>query len=227
MIEIGIFGGTFNPIHTRQLMVAQCALEQFKLDKVIFVPNGTPPHKKTDVLDKESRFEMVAAAVRDNPRFEASRIEIDRPGITYSIDTLKALKQSLGEGVRLNFIIGEDNIKSLENYARADELLSLCRLLVSPRDYVKRGMLKRWRISLPKATIEAIDCPADARSSTLIREWIRSGKSVQYLVAPAVHKILKAKKHYQQKLSPARPQDSAPSAKGRGQRARGNRPRAA
>ena len=79
MIEIGIFGGTFNPIHTRQLMVAQCALEQFELDKVIFVPNGTPPHKKTDVLDKESRFEMVAAAVRDNPRFEASRIEIDRP----------------------------------------------------------------------------------------------------------------------------------------------------
>ena len=114
-------------------MVAQCALEQFKLDKVIFVPTGTPPHKKTDVLDKESRFEMVAAAVRDNPRFEASRIEIDRPGITYSIDTLKELKQSLGDGVRLNFIIGEDNIKSLENYARADEILSLCRLLVSPR----------------------------------------------------------------------------------------------
>ena len=183
-------------------MVAQCALEQFKLDKVIFVPNGTPPHKKTDVLDNESRFEMVAAAVRDNPRFEASRIEIDRPGITYSIDTLKELKQSLGEGVRLNFIIGEDNIKSLENYARADELLSFCRLLVSPRDYVKRGMVKRWRTALPKATIEAIDCPADARSSTLIREWIRSGKSVRYLVAPAVHRILKAKKHYQQELSP-------------------------
>lgn len=221
MQELGIMGGTFNPIHTRQLMVAQCAVEQFGLAKVLFVPNGNPPHKKTDLLDKELRFEMVEAAVRDNPRFEASRIEVDRPGVTWTIDTLKQLKAELGDEVRLNFIIGEDNIKTLQGYDRREELFALCRLLVSPRDYVKRGMLKKWRAALPGALVEAIDCPADARSSTLIRQWIREKKSVRYLVVPAVHRILKAKGHY--RLPPGAvppPRVVAPSGKPRARKPR-------
>lgn len=197
MTEIGIFGGTFNPMHTRELMIGQCALEQFGLAKVIYMPNGTPPHKKTDLLDRESRFEMVAAAVADNAKFEASRLEIDRPGTTWTIDTLEQLRKQYGEGVRLNFIVGEDVIASLENYDRRADFFKLCdRLLVSPRDQVRTGMLDELRKRLPEASIELIDCPADGRSSTLIRTWIRAGKSVRYMVPPAVHAILLAKGHY-------------------------------
>lgn len=198
MKELGIMGGTFNPIRTRQLLVGQCALEQFFLDKILYVPNGEAPHKRTDVLDKELRFEMVAAAVADHPQFEASRIEIDRPGITWTIDTLQELRTTHGEGVRLNFIIGEDNIKSLQGYSRRAEFLKLCRLLVAPRETVadKDKLLAQWRQALPEADIEMIDCPSDASSSTLVREWIRKGWSVRYLVHPAVFAILQAKQHY-------------------------------
>ncbi|MGH9550293.1 MAG: nicotinate-nucleotide adenylyltransferase [Terriglobales bacterium] len=196
MIEIGVMGGTFNPIHGRQLMVAQCALDQFGLAKVIFVPNGTPPHKQNDVLDRQSRFELVVAATKDNPLFEASRIEIDRPGVTWTIDTLKQLQAELGPDVRLNFIIGEDNIKSFQNYDRRLEFFQLCRLLVSPRDFVRPGLVDEWRAALADARIEMIDCPADSRSSTLIRQWIRAGRSVRYLVSPAVYELLVEKQYY-------------------------------
>jgi nicotinate-nucleotide adenylyltransferase len=206
MTELGIFGGTFNPIHTRELMIGQRASEQFGLVKVKYIPNRQPPHKKTDLLDPELRYEMVAAAVQDNDRFEASRIEIDRPGVTWTIDTLKQLRQDLGDGVRLNFICGEDVIKSLETYEKRAEFFQLCgRLLVSPREQVRPGMLEELRKRLPEANIELIDCPADGRSSTLIRDWIRAGKSVRYLVPPAVHDILVKKGHYKTAPIPPTP----------------------
>lgn len=197
MKEIGIFGGTFNPMHIRELQVAQFAIEQFALAKVIFVPNGTPPHKKTDVLDRESRYEMVLAAIKDNPLFEASRVEIDRPGVTWTIDTLKELKTLLGDEVRLSFICGEDVIDNLARYDRRTEFLGLVRLLVCPRtsdDSVKA--LASWKETLPDADIELIDCPVSGMSSTLVRKWIRAGKSIKYVVHPAVLEIVERKGHY-------------------------------
>lgn len=202
MTEIGVMGGTFNPMHIRELAVAQFALEQHGLAKVIFVPNGTPPHKKVDVLDRESRFEMVAAGVKDNPLFEASRIEIDRPGTTWTIDTLKQLKAMHGESVRLNFICGEDVIDSLVRYDRRSEFLGLVRLLISPRSSEDaQKALITWRETLPDAQIELIDCPASGISSTLIRKYIRAGKSVRYLVPKPVLEILQRQGHYINEVS--------------------------
>lgn len=198
MREIGIMGGTFNPLHTRELMVAQCAVHDFGLDKVLFIPNGTPPHKKVDVLDRESRFEMVEAAVRDNPRFEASRIEIDRPGVTWTIDTLRELKSIYGDDCRLNFICGADVIESMRRYAQRAELLSLCRLLVSPRGAETENALESWRQALPEAEIEMIDCPTSSMSSTIVRGWIRQGRSIRYVVPAAVHDIIARKGHYKE-----------------------------
>ncbi len=202
MREIGMMGGAFNPIHTRHLMVAQSALDQFNLERVLFVPSGEPPHKKADLLPKQQRFEMVAAAVADNPQFEASRIEIDRPGATWTIDTLKELKAKYGAGVRINFIIGEDNLPILRDYNRRAELLSLCRLLVSPRETASPAQLAEWKRILPEADIEIIDCPANFVSSTIIRDWIRQGRSVKYLVNERVHRILVEKRHYLEPLPP-------------------------
>lgn len=205
MTEIGIMGGTFNPMHIRELALAQFALEQHGLKKVIFVPNGTPPHKKVDVLDRESRFEMVKAGVRDNPNFEASRIEIDRPGVTWTIDTLKLLQKKyekvFGKNFRLNFICGEDVIDSLVRYDRRAEFLSLVRLLICPRssDDAQKA-LGTWRQTLPDADIELIDCPPSGISSTLIRKWIRAGKSIRYVVPAAVLEIIERKGHYKSEI---------------------------
>jgi len=207
MRHIGVMGGAFNPIHTRHLMVAQRALDLFQLEKVIFVPSGNPPHKKQDLLDKEIRFRMVVAGIADNPRFEASRLEVDRPGESWTIDTLKELQQALGPDVRLSFIIGEDNINVLRLYDRRAEFLSLCRLLVSPRGSADPQALDTWRQLLPEGEIELIDCPVNATSSTLVRTWVRNGQSVRYLVPAAVADIIESEGHYKQ--PPAAPAPAA------------------
>src|SRR5262249_10038669 len=146
-----------------------------------------------ELLDQELRWEMVHAAVRHNRKFEASRMEIDRPGITWTIDTLHQLRAELGPCVRINFICGADTVKSLERYERRDEFLKLCRLLVAPRDPSRDGMIDDWRRLLPNAEIEQIDVPADSSSSSLVRDWIKQGISVRYLVPGPAYRILRRK----------------------------------
>jgi nicotinate-nucleotide adenylyltransferase len=211
MRHIGIMGGAFNPPHTRHLMVAQAALGQFNLEKVLFVPSGNPPHKKTDLLDKELRFAMVAAAVADNPLFEASRIEVDRPGISWTIETLEELQRQYGPDVRLNFIMGEDNINSLKMYDRRADFLKLCRLLVSPRASADPALIATWKQILPEADLEVIDCPANSVSSTLIRNWVRDGQSIRYLVPAAVNDIIVREGHYLVPPVVPTPDPAAPS----------------
>jgi nicotinate-nucleotide adenylyltransferase len=206
MKELGIMGGAFNPIHSRHLLVGQCAIDQLGLSKVLFVPSGDPPHKKAGLLDKEARFELVQLACSDNPLFVASRLEVDRPGITWTIDTLKEVLQQyklLGEEVRLNFIIGEDNLSIMSKYDRAAEFLGLCRLVVSPRQTsdCDQALLKQWlpvfQAILPTAELAILSAPANEVSSTLIRNWIEQGKSVRYLVHEKVYARLLAVGHYQ------------------------------
>jgi nicotinate-nucleotide adenylyltransferase len=197
MNELGIMGGTFNPIRTRELLMAQCALDQYQLNRVTFVPNGCPPHKHDDLLDKEWRFEMVAAAVAGNDQFEASRLEIDREGISWTVDTMKLLKQLHGEGTRLNFIMGEDNVQSLKTYERRSELQSYCRFLIVPRFSTDaQSAILQWKEVLPDGEVELVDCPPDSSSSTLVRRWIREGRSVRYLVPESVYAILLQRRHY-------------------------------
>ena len=174
MKKIGVYGGTFNPVHKAGIQLARKAFEQFQLDKVILVPNGNPPHKRQDVLDKEVRFELVAAAVASEAGFEASRIEVDRPGTTWTIETLAELKKLYGD-VELFFIMGEDNVPSFAKYDRKLEFFQLARLLVAPREYPKQSSVDEWRRLLPEATIDMIDQPASGLSSTEIRKLIRSG----------------------------------------------------
>lgn len=209
--DLGIMGGAFNPIHNGHLDVAECALEQFRMFKVLFIPSGNPPHKKEGLLDKELRFELVEEGVADYPLFEASRLEVDRPGITWTIDTLKELRKQYPWRVRLNFIIGEDNIATIANYDRKHELLSLCRLIVCPRVVVKDGIvrpvaaaevdvqkkLESWRQALPPgAQIEVLDYSANELSSTLVRTLVAAGKSIAGLVPERVRRIILARGYY-------------------------------
>jgi nicotinate-nucleotide adenylyltransferase len=198
MKNLGVMGGAFSPIHFRHLMVAQAAYDQAKLDSVVFVPSGQPPHKK-ELLDKEARFAMVQVAIADNAAFQVSRLEVDAPGPSWTIDTFKALIAAHGgsDKVRLSFVIGEDNLPPLRDYDRRAEFLSLCRLLVSPRaSKDAAGLLKHWQAELPEAEIVILDVPADEASSTTVRSWIKAGRCVRYLIPEVVYALIKKNGYY-------------------------------
>jgi len=197
MRHLGIMGGTFNPPHNLHLLVAQLAAEQYGMEKVLFVPSGQPPHKKADLLPKKVRFELTEAAVHGNPLFEASRIEVDRPGVTWSIDTLRALKDIHGDGVRLNFIIGDDNLPVIRDYEKRDVLLGLARLVVCPRKRKgNKANIRAWRKVLPEADMVFVDCPQFPFSSTLVRDWLEQGRDVRYLVPAKALEIINERGYF-------------------------------
>jgi nicotinate-nucleotide adenylyltransferase len=195
-IRLGLSMGTFNPIHLWHLQVAQCAWDQLKLWKVLFIPNGDPVHK-TGVVNKELRFRMVQAACDGNSHFFASRIETDREGKSYTVDTLRELKKRFGDRVELCLIVGLDNIepdseRPILKWMEPDEIFKLCTLLIAPRN---SKVCTRERIStlLPAGVnFEIIDCPDTDMSSTLIRNWYKAGRkhSADYLVPNKVRRLI-------------------------------------
>ncbi|MBX9572107.1 MAG: nicotinate-nucleotide adenylyltransferase [Candidatus Obscuribacterales bacterium] len=194
MFELGISAGTFNPIHLWHTVVADCARAQYGLNEVLFIPNGNPVHK-TGVLDKEIRLEMVQAAIAENPFFKASRVEVDREGPSFTVDTLRALKDQYGDNVRLNLIMGVDNIHPdsslpVTRWRESEEVLRLCRLLIGPR-HMELADAEKVAAMLPaSANFALIDCPTSTLSSTLVRDRVKAGKSIRHLVSPAVFEII-------------------------------------
>lgn len=182
-LRIGLSMGTFNPVHIWHMQVAQCAWDQYDLDFVYFIPNGDPPHK-SDVAPKETRFLMVRDACRGVKHFRPSRIEIDRPGKSYTVDTLRALKAlHADDDVEFFLIIGLDNVEPINHWMEADEIFRLCQLLVGPRDQAIADP-ELIAKALPKgARFHVIDCPGSGISSTVIRNWIKTGRahSADYL----------------------------------------------
>jgi nicotinate-nucleotide adenylyltransferase len=208
--EIGVFCGTFNPIHWGHLMLAEFARDQFDLEKVIVVTSPNPPHRHQDLLDAELRHELVVAACQGNQFFHPSRLELDRSGPSYTVDTLRAIRLledgAQGEiapaevndddnALRLNFLVGQDNLLSLKEWHEAAALFSLCRILVATRtSTVTREEVQK---ELPaNASFELIDFPQVPVSSSLIRTRIRAEKTVMYLVPPAVNDIVESKGLY-------------------------------
>lgn len=195
MKDIGIMGGAFSPPHLWHLNLGEWAYYKFSLSTVLYVPSGNPPHKK-DVLDKEIRFRLVQAAVKGNPHFEASRIEIDREGVSWTIDTFKELKKLHGD-VRLNFIMGADNVENLVKYDRCAEFQSLARLLVSSRGTKSDpAELAAWRKALPHGEVEFLPCPASTLASKDIRKAIEAGEPYRYYVPSAVYDLIEAEGLY-------------------------------
>ncbi|CAN5635579.1 nicotinate-nucleotide adenylyltransferase [soil metagenome] len=180
-LRIGLSMGTFNPIHLWHMQVAQCAWDQFDLDFVYFIPNGDPPHK-SDVAPKKIRYRCVQEACRGIKHFRPSRIEVDREGKSYTVDTLRAL-QALHPDAEFFLIIVLDNVEPINRWMEADEIFKLTQLLVAPRD---AAIADREIIAgvLPKgARFGIIDCPGGGISSTIIRNWIKTGRarSADYL----------------------------------------------
>ncbi|MCA9400361.1 MAG: nicotinate-nucleotide adenylyltransferase [Candidatus Omnitrophica bacterium] len=190
MKKIGLLGGTFNPIHNGHLAIAQTALESEGLDEVLFIPSYLPPHKQTgNVLDSNHRYEMVRLAIKDNPHFSVSDIEINRGGKSYSIDTVEAIAKEMTRKAKLYFIIGADSIDGLKNWKRIDDLCALVNFIA-----VHRYGVDKVQSSIK---VKQIPMPALEISSSQLRNKMQHGKSIQYLVPERVLKYIRKNNLYQ------------------------------
>ncbi|HUT76026.1 MAG TPA: nicotinate-nucleotide adenylyltransferase [Armatimonadota bacterium] len=185
MTRLGVMGGTFDPIHYGHLVAAEEARAQLGLEGVTFVPCRQPPHKKDyRVTDAEHRYAMTLAATCDHPRFTASRIELERPGPSYTIDTLRRLQRE-HPTAELFFITGADAVRELLTWREPQELAALCRLVAVTRPGYDLGGLERALGELARQ-VRALEAPGVNVSSTDIRARVARGWSLRYLTPPAV-----------------------------------------
>jgi nicotinate-nucleotide adenylyltransferase len=192
MAGIGILGGTFNPIHLAHLILAEQAWEEFNLQKVFFIPSAHPPHKqKTEVEEFKHRFTMTRLAIRENPFFEISDIEMKRKGKSYSIETVREMKKLYPKN-EIFFIIGADALLELPLWKTPEKLLQECKFIVVPRPgYPLKEIPQRGSVILFSKF------PLLGISSTEIRERIRKGKSIRYLTPLPVVEYIKTHRLYQ------------------------------
>lgn len=186
--RIGVMGGTFDPIHYGHLVTAEEALVQFNLDKVIFMPTGRPVRKThRHISSAEDRYLMTVIATASNPDFEVSRLEIDRPGDTYTVDTMTALRELHGSRADLFFISGADAVREILTWKNADRFAHLCTFIAATRpgyDAQPASTDAPQGVQLPP--VESMEVPALAISSSDIRARVAARRPVRYLLPEAV-----------------------------------------
>lgn len=188
--RIGILGGTFNPIHIGHLLIAQDAQEQAGLDRVLFIPCATPPHKLANRLAPvRHRLAMARRAIRGDRRFAVDDLEVRRGGPSYSVDTLLALKRRQPQA-EFSFIIGSDSLPDLHSWRNIDRLATLCRFIAVGRPGCKLPRANPYRAVIVRG--HACDV-----SSTDIRARLNRRQSIRYLVPDAVFRYIQAYKLYQ------------------------------
>jgi len=179
-------GGTFNPIHLGHLVTAEEALYAFALREVVFVPAGQPWQKdRSGVADAEHRYLMTVIATASNPHFRVSRMEIERPGPTYTIETLRRLRTEIGD-VELYFITGADAILQILTWKDPEEVLGEARFIAATRPGYDLDRLEK---ELPEGfgdRVHVLEIPALTISSTDVRRRVRDGRPVRYLVPEGV-----------------------------------------
>jgi nicotinate-nucleotide adenylyltransferase len=180
-------GGTFDPIHYGHLVTAEEALQQFGLEEVLFIPTGSPWMKEHEVVSpSEDRYLMTVIATASNPRFRVSRMEVDREGATYTVDTLRSLHEQLGDGVDLFFITGADAVLEIFQWKDQEELFRLAHFIAATRPgYDIAAFEATAPTSHPRISVMTI--PALAISSTDIRTRIAWGRPIRYLVPEGVN----------------------------------------
>ena len=181
-------GGTFDPIHFGHLVTAEEALVQFNLDRVVFMPTGNPALKvREDVTLAEDRYLMSVLATASNPDFDVSRMEVDRPGLTYTVDTLRALRDSRGTSTQLFFITGADAVWEIVTWHDAEKVADLATFIGATRPgYDLDAARRAHEDAETRFRIEYVEVPALAISSTDIRERVRAGRSIRYLTPEPV-----------------------------------------
>ena len=193
--RIAVMGGTFNPIHYAHLISAEQVRTGLGYDRILFIPSARPPHKVADVdiIEPEHRYQMVLSAIAENPHFEVSRSELERAGPSYTIETLKALKKRYGETTELAWIIGADSLIEYKVWRDFDEVLAQCVMIATTRpSYDLNRVPLEIRKRVTTFPITGVDI-----SATVIRERIRKGLSIRYLVPEDVQAYIHRYRLYQ------------------------------
>lgn len=189
MKKIGIMGGTFNPIHIAHLILAERAYEQMHLDEIIFIPSKKPPHKLNDTIASDyHRLSMIELAIKDNPHFHISTMELEREGITYTVDTLVELRRT-NPDTEYYFILGADSLFSFETWREPAQILRLSHILVAGRDNLpSKELIKQIQHikNTYQGNIHYLQVPNMDISSSLIRNNCMDNKSIRYYVTKEV-----------------------------------------
>jgi nicotinate-nucleotide adenylyltransferase len=211
-LRVGILGGAFNPPHVGHLVGAQEALVQLELDKVVFMPVGVAPHRELeDDPGPEARLEMVSLAVAGDDRFEVSRAELDRPGPSYTADTLRSLRSEAPDD-ELFLILGGDQAAALPAWHEPETVLSLATVAVVERTNWSRNAIGIKVGRLPGAErIRYLDMPVMQISSSAIRRRVAGGLPIRYLVPAEVDSYIEANGLYRARAAGAAPASGAAS----------------
>lgn len=197
--KVGIMGGTFNPIHTGHLILAEHAYEQFQLDSILIMPSKNPPHKlKKDVLSDEIRSTMITLAINDNPHFELSTVELNREGLTYTADTLEYLTAKY-PNTDYYFIIGADSLYQMDSWKAPKIIFEHAIILAATRYGLEEEKLNERIHELEhnfKAKINILCTPNMDISSQYIRECLANNKSIKYYVPDKVEEYIKVNQLY-------------------------------
>jgi nicotinate-nucleotide adenylyltransferase len=196
-VNIGVLGGTFDPIHVGHLIVAEEARIKLGFQEVLFVPAGQPLLKPDrNITPATHRVEMVRRAIADNPHFKLCTLEVEHPGPSYTVDTITVLRKQLGDEASLFFLLGRDTLAELPSWKKPQELIELCRLVVAPRLGSKD--LKHLETAIPGLldSVIQLDMPVIGISSSGIRERLAEGLSIRYLVPAEVEKYVTEHKIY-------------------------------
>jgi nicotinate-nucleotide adenylyltransferase len=194
--SLGVMGGTFDPIHHGHLVAGSEVASLFELDEVVFVPTGTPWQKEeSEVTPAEDRYLMTVIATASNPRFTVSRLDIDRPGPTYTIETLRELRAQRGPDVELYFITGADALSNILTWRDVEELFELAHFVGCTRPGHRLA-----DPGLPDGRVSLVEVPALAISSTNCRERVRRGEPIWYLVPDGIVQYINKRGLYQERV---------------------------
>jgi len=198
-MKIGVLGGTFDPIHRGHLAVAAEARQRLTLNEVIFLPAGNPYFKEAAAISPaEDRLNMLKLALRNRPYYKISRLELERPGPSYAVESMTALKSRLDPDDELFFIMGWDSLVELYRWFEAGRLIQLCRIIAAPRPGYPPPDLANLEKKLTGISKRAVILtkPFIDISATVIRERVRQGLAIDALVPPAVARYIGEKGLY-------------------------------
>jgi nicotinate-nucleotide adenylyltransferase len=195
-MRIGLMGGTFDPVHYGHLVIAEVAREEFALDRVLWLPAGDPPHKKNyRISGQEHRYAMALLATGGHERFEVSRWELERPGPSYSIDTISHFR-SVWPEAELFFITGADAILEILTWHRHQEVIRACQFIAVTRPGYDLAQLHKRLPPEYTRRIAPLTAPGMDTSSTEVRRRVAAGKTIRYLVPEAVEAYIRKHRLY-------------------------------
>jgi nicotinate-nucleotide adenylyltransferase len=191
-MTVGVFGGTFDPPHIGHLIIAQHVLQEIGLDRIVFVPGATPPHKQDrEISPATDRLAMLRAAIIGNPGFEVSEAEIERGGVSFTVDTLLHMHAARPDD-GLYFLLGMDNLPEFAAWKDPDRIVDLARLVVMTRP----GFSPELPSFVASKNPLLCKVPGIGVSSSMVREMVAGGRSIRYLVPDAVARHIAGRRLY-------------------------------